>query len=436
MSDVVLSVENVSKRFRIGTEPHAATLREAISAAASTAIRSSVGLFGRPSAAEPAHAAAAPADPTDFWALRDVSFEVRRGEVLGIIGRNGAGKSTLLKIISRITEPTTGRVGIRGRVGSLLEVGTGFHPELTGRENIFLNGRLLGITRREMSRRQDEIAAFAEIDGFVDTPVKRYSSGMYIRLAFAVAAHLETEVLILDEVLAVGDTAFQRKCLEKIGGLVTGGRTVMIVGHTMTSLRTLCNRVLWLDRGHQTALGPSDDVIDEYLRLTIPPSQQPPVSTSTAYPRGNHFVTFHSVSLAACGGDEVPLSTTSAFEIQILLDNHHTRPITLTLLFMTPDDTVAFGSSLADSTAPDPTVPPGKHLITCTVPANLLNAGTLRLQALVIDDHITELYRDRDVLRLNFIDTSPRRLPWYGKRAGVVRPLLQWSVHEPHAESL
>src|SRR6185295_2097393 len=182
----------------------------------------------------------------EFWALKDVSFEIRRGEVLGIIGRNGAGKSTMLKILSRITEPTSGRIGIRGRVASLLEVGTGFHPELTGRENIFLNGAILGMSRAEITAKFDEIVAFAEVERFLDTPVKRYSSGMYVRLAFAVAAHLEPEILIVDEVLAVGDAQFQKKCLGKMGEVSRTGRTILFVSHNLTAIRTLCQRCILL----------------------------------------------------------------------------------------------------------------------------------------------------------------------------------------------
>src|SRR2546421_2955217 len=185
----------------------------------------------------------------DFWALRNFSFDVRQGEVVGIIGRNGAGKSTLLKILSRITEPTEGRVVLGGRVASLLEVGTGFHPELTGRENIFLNGAILGMTRHEIRRKFDEIVAFAEVEKFLDTPVKRYSSGMYVRLAFAVAAHLEPETLIVDEVLAVGDASFQRKCLGKMGEAARGGRTVLFVSHNMAAVKSLCTRAGLLEEG-------------------------------------------------------------------------------------------------------------------------------------------------------------------------------------------
>jgi len=206
----------------------------------------------------------------DFWALRDVSFDIAQGDVVGIIGRNGAGKSTLLKLLSRITEPTTGRIRIRGRVASLLEVGTGFHPELTGRENIFLNGAILGMSRREIVARFDEIVSFAEVEQFLDTPVKRYSSGMYVRLAFAVAANLDPEVLIVDEVLAVGDSQFQRKCLGKMKDFSTSeGRTVLFVSHSMASVRALCTRALWLDHGKVRMEGSSLDVIRGYLETSM-----------------------------------------------------------------------------------------------------------------------------------------------------------------------
>ena len=201
----------------------------------------------------------------EFWALKDVSFEVKRGEVLGIIGRNGAGKSTLLKILSRITEPSEGRVTIKGRVASLLEVGTGFHPELTGRENIYLNGAILGMTRAEIKRKFDEIVAFAEVEKFLDTPVKRYSSGMYVRLAFAVAAHLEPEILVVDEVLAVGDAEFQKKCLGKMSEVASGGRTVLFVSHNMAAVTSLCSRAVLLVGGKLGRQGDVAETVGAYL---------------------------------------------------------------------------------------------------------------------------------------------------------------------------
>jgi lipopolysaccharide transport system ATP-binding protein len=203
----------------------------------------------------------------EFWALRDVSFEIQQGEVVGIIGRNGAGKSTLLKLLSRITEPTTGRIRLRGRVASLLEVGTGFHPELTGRENIFLNGAILGMSRVEIKKKFDEIVDFAEVEKFLDTPVKRYSSGMYMRLAFAVAAHLEPEILVVDEVLAVGDASFQKKCLGKMQDVSKGGRTVLFVSHNMGAVTSLCQTGIWLQSGQIVKSGPARQIVDEYLTV-------------------------------------------------------------------------------------------------------------------------------------------------------------------------
>src|SRR5712692_698878 len=248
----IITVENISKLYYIGAHEHqGGSLRESFTAG----LRDPLSLVRRNGKTR----------GEELWALNDVSFDVEQGEILGIIGRNGAGKSTLLKILSRITKPTTGRIEIDGRVGSLLEVGTGFHPELTGRENIFLNGAMLGMGRHEIGRKFDEIVAFSEIERFIDTPVKRYSSGMYTRLAFAIAAHLEPEILIVDEVLAVGDLAFQKKCLGKMGGAAKDGRTVLFVSHAMEAVRKLCGRGILLDRGEIVAQGRIEDVIAKYV---------------------------------------------------------------------------------------------------------------------------------------------------------------------------
>jgi lipopolysaccharide transport system ATP-binding protein len=267
MSEVAVRADGLGKRYRVGRRERYETLRDTVAGAGSALFRA----MRRPRAARRLPASLESEDDL-LWALEDVSFEIFRGDVVGIVGRNGAGKSTLLRVLSRITEPTAGQVEIHGRVGSLLEVGTGFHPELTGRENVFLNGAILGMRRAEIRRKFDEIVAFAEVERFIDTPVKRYSTGMYMRLAFAVAAHLEPEILIVDEVLAVGDAQFQKKCLGKMGAVARQGRTVLFVSHQMNQIRRLCERCLWLDRGHLRGCGAVHDVLGLYEASFTTPS--------------------------------------------------------------------------------------------------------------------------------------------------------------------
>jgi homopolymeric O-antigen transport system ATP-binding protein len=256
VSDVAIQVDGVGKRYRLGRRESYATLRDVLADVVASPFQWVAGRQG---------GGVDRAQDETLWALREVTFSVARGEVLGLIGRNGAGKSTLLKVLSRITEPTTGMVKLHGRVGSLLEVGTGFHPELTGRENVFLNGAILGMRRAEIARKFDEIVAFAETERFIDTAVKHYSSGMYMRLAFAVAAHLEAEILVVDEVLAVGDAAFQRKCMGKMGDVAHAGRTVLFVSHNLEAIQRLCTRALLLDRGRVEADGPAPALVARYL---------------------------------------------------------------------------------------------------------------------------------------------------------------------------
>lgn len=264
MSDPIIKVNNLSKRYRIGAkEAGYKTFREAIVDGIAAPVRNLAKLRrltefkDNPSSND---------EEDVIWALKEVSFGVNEGEVLGIIGRNGAGKSTLLKILSRITEPTSGSIDIHGRISSLLEVGTGFHPELTGRDNIFLNGAILGMRKWEIEKKFDEIVSFSEIERFIDTPVKRYSSGMYMRLAFAVASHLEPDILVVDEVLAVGDIAFQKKCLGKMKDVAKGGRTVLFVSHNMGAIRSLCESAIWLDNGQIVKKGTADEVVMEYVK--------------------------------------------------------------------------------------------------------------------------------------------------------------------------
>lgn len=259
MTDVAIRCEGIAKQYQIGEREAYRALRDVITDAFAAPFRRL-----RSASRQSSNGNGDGEKPT-FWALQDVSFEIKRGEVVGIIGRNGAGKSTLLKLLARITEPTKGHADVWGRVGSLLEVGTGFHPELSGRDNIFLNGAILGMRRAEIARKLDEIIAFAEVEKFIDTPVKRYSSGMYVRLAFAVAAHMETEILLVDEVLAVGDAQFQKKCFEKFRQISTGGRTILFVSHNMASLRTVCQNAVVLGHGRVVDVGEINGAADRYL---------------------------------------------------------------------------------------------------------------------------------------------------------------------------
>jgi len=357
-SDFALSIRGVSKRYRIGMENASTTLREAL-------VRSVSG--ERPSA------------DSILWALRDVSLDVARGETVGIIGRNGAGKSTLLKLISRITWPTEGEIRLYGRIGSLLEVGTGFHPELTGRENIFLNGTILGMRKHEIQRRFDEIVAFAEIDRFLDTPVKRYSSGMYIRLAFAVAAHLDPEILVVDEVLAVGDAAFQRKCLGKMGEVAREqGRAVLFVSHNMVAITALCGRAVLLEQGRLTDDGAAGAVVQHYLR-----SLETLVTTPLADRRdrtGNGALRFETVTVrnAGAGGGLIRSGDDVRIEIRYsssarTLQNVHVAAV----LHGSFDEQLCQLSSASQRRDFDEV--PGSGTFTCTIPRFPFEPGAYRI---------------------------------------------------------
>jgi lipopolysaccharide transport system ATP-binding protein len=306
----------------------------------------------------------------EFYALKDVSFEIRRGEVVGIIGRNGAGKSTLLKILSRITEPTEGRVGIKGRVASLLEVGTGFHPELTGRENIFLNGAILGMTRDEIRKRFDEIVSFAEIEKFLDTPVKRYSSGMYVRLAFAVAAHLDPEILVVDEVLAVGDAQFQRKCLGKMQDVSTEqGRTVLFVSHNMTTVLNLCSRGIWLQGGHVQGDSSSQEIVQAYMQSGL--AQGSMNINGRLDRKGDGTVRIQEIKIKSFDSDEI-IRSSSKLEVQITYSSSY--PVSNPKILTSFNDVTGVGIYGLDSEAAGglPEVLPSHGtIICCTESINL-----------------------------------------------------------------
>ncbi len=419
MTNTAIRVENLSKLYRIGrAQVQHDTLRDALASAARRPLEWLRG-NGKNSG-----------DDT-IWALKDACFEVGYGEVLGIIGANGAGKSTLLKILSRITEPTTGRVELGGRVGSLLEVGTGFHPELTGRENVYLNGAILGMTRAEIDRKFDEIVAFAEIERFLDTPVKRYSSGMYVRLAFAVAAHLEPEILLVDEVLAVGDAAFQKKCLGKMGDVAHRGRTVVFVSHNMVAVQSLCSRAIWLEEGKTVQDGQAGQVVSSYLAGVLSaPTAEKRWDDWAAAP-GNDEVRLRCACVRPEDGsrsDSITMETPLALEVEFwnLVPD---AQLHITLHVLTEQEIVAFTTySGMDPAWRGRSFPAGLFRSTCHVPGNFLNSGVYRVLLLAVKDGSTIIYRHEDLLTFEVLDLQERDGAWYGKEPGVVQPLLEWTV--------
>jgi lipopolysaccharide transport system ATP-binding protein len=367
----------------------------------------------------------------EFWALKDVSFEVKQGEVLGIIGRNGAGKSTLLKILSRITDPTEGRVVLHGRVASLLEVGTGFHPELTGRENIFLNGAILGMTQREIRDKFDEIVAFSEVDHFIDTPVKRYSSGMYVRLAFAVAAHLEPEILIIDEVLAVGDAEFQKKCLGKMSEVAEKGRTVLFVSHNMGAVRSLCSRAIFISNGKLIATGSAAQIVDTYLQSsTANLAGHSQWHWKSSEMPGDKTLRVTRVCLAKSNGQ--PTNEFRADEdIQIKIDYQQKttiRGLRIKLQLVTQLGEIAFMTS-DHSSRNEQSQLPGAYQSTCSIPRNLLNTSQYIVRLSIDQPGVRIIQNAIDIGSVVVIGhhhggtTYPDRV-W----PGVVSPLCSWLV--------
>ena len=362
--------------------------------------------------------------PAAFWALKDVSFTVGEGEIVGIVGSNGAGKSTLLKILSRVTEPTTGEAVLFGRVASLLEVGTGFHPELTGRENIFLNGSILGMRRAEIARKFDEIVAFSEVERFIETPVKHYSSGMYLRLAFAVAAHLEADILFIDEVLAVGDAAFQQKCLGKMGEVARSGRTIIFVSHNLLAVERLCNRALWLHEGGLRTEGPPRDVIVGYTQHALAVTTD--VSWSREEAPGTDAIRLRRARVRSTAGDSsITVNTPFVIEFEFWrLDASSSSAIRYTLFneheFLVyetnPPSEKELGIGVAD----------GDLLrVECEVPGGLLNNGIYRAVISIGRNRRVEL---DDIVHLHFVvhDSDADRYSFLGAWPGVIRPALKW----------
>ncbi len=415
-----IAAEGLSKRYRIGELRRGyGTLRDSIAAGA------------RRLAQRHHHR-----HHEEIWALRDVSFEVAEGEVLGVIGRNGAGKSTLLKVLTKITAPTEGRAEIRGRVGSLLEVGTGFHGELTGRENIFLNGSILGMKRREIRRKLPEIVEFAGVERFIDTPVKRYSSGMYVRLAFSVAAHLEPEILLVDEVLAVGDAEFQRRCLGRMEDFSASGRTVLFVSHNMQTVAQLCDRAILLDEGRVIRDGPSPEVVAHYLQAGHGSGSWRAWTELEDAP-GNDLVRLQSVrvvredgSLADAADVRRPLGIEIAF--RVLRDG---EPLFPKIKVLDRQGEIAFNAMDASPRWHDP-APPGDYVATAWIPGNLLNEGLTSVDAAICSLDAPKLHHHAaayDVVSFHVQDPgegdSARGL-FTGQWRGVVRPLLEWTTEE------
>jgi lipopolysaccharide transport system ATP-binding protein len=438
MPDTVISVENLSKCYLIGHQAARGkgyvTLRETLAHQVRSFVRDTVRLARGNQIVQ--------GDKVEeFWALKNVSFEVKKGDVIGIVGRNGAGKSTLLKILSQITDPTVGRAWIDGRVASLLEVGTGFHPELTGRENIFLNGAVLGMSKAEVKSRFDEIIAFAEVEQFLDTPIKRYSSGMYVRLAFAVAAHLEPEILIVDEVLSVGDAQFQKKCLGKINDVAKAGRTVLFVSHNIVAVRSLCSRALLLDKGKIVLDGEVDEVAERYFGDSS--SARGLIEwDSPANAPGDSDVRLKSISVACDGMDTGLVDIEKDFvvtveywvlrECSIILSFHLNNGRGETIISSTNQSSI---SATYDPFAERP-CPPGLYRTSCTYPGRLFNDGDFTITAFIVNkvgagNHTYVV----ETLKFKIIDTGFMREEYQGPWLGSLRMKLPWSTKVIAAES-
>jgi lipopolysaccharide transport system ATP-binding protein len=419
MSDIAIRAEGVSKQYHIGKkQSRGGTLREALSEVVLSPVRRMRDLVS-------GNAFAAANVNERIWALKDVSFEIRQGESVGLVGRNGSGKSTLLKVLSRITEPTAGYADIYGRVGSLLEVGTGFHHELTGRENTYLNGAILGMRRTEIDRRFDEIVAFSEIEKFIDTPVKHYSSGMYLRLAFAVAAYLETELLLVDEVLAVGDSRFQRKCMGKMDEIAKQGRTIVFVSHNIGAITRLCNRCLWLEGGHLRMDGPSSSVAAEYLSTTTEGRS----GWQNLDPPQRDDVQVRSARLLRRERETTSVDFNSDFEIEVgYVISRPVRQLEVVCRVTDAQGNIVWTSWDTDRTSWRGRLrEPGVYLSTCRVQSELLRPGGYTVSVGAIGgwhESGGEPYYE-SVLAF---DVSQVGYPLNKERVGIVTPLLDWRV--------
>ena len=423
MSEIAIRVENLGKRYRIGQRERYKVLRDVVTDTMYGPFRRFSSFLQSPSRDGDD---GRPTTDQWIWALKDVSFDVKHGEVVGIIGRNRAGKSTMLKILSRITSPTEGSGEIHGQVGSLLEVGTGFHPELTGRENIYLNGAILGMKKAEIDRKFDEIVVFAETEKFLDTPVKRYSSGMRMRLAFAVAAHLEPEILLVDEGLAVGDAAFQKKCLGKMGDVAKEGRTVLFVSHNMVAVESLCGRAIWLHEGQIKKEGQPGQVVSRYMQTSFSSLNEQVWNDKTTAP-GNCRVRLHRACVRPTNGPTSDAITTrTPFVIELGYWNLKPNAyLNINLQIYNEQGIFVFEAGPIHEPIWRP-LPVGLFRDVCHVPGNLLNDGMYRVMLHVVRDQGTHVYQEDDILVFEVRDTPDMRSGWFGKWGGVVRPILDW----------
>jgi lipopolysaccharide transport system ATP-binding protein len=425
MSNTVISVENLSKAYRLG-QIGTGTLSRDINVWWAK-------VRGKPNPmlrlGETDHGNR---DGESIWALKDVSFTVEQGEALGIIGRNGAGKSTLLKILSQVTAPTSGTVKVKGRIASLLEVGTGFHPDLTGRENTYLNGAILGMSRKEIDRKFDEIVDFSGVEQFIDTPVKRYSSGMYVRLAFAVAAHLDPEILVVDEVLAVGDADFQKKCLGKMGEVAKGGRTVLFVSHNMASILNLCERTILVEHGHFSMSGITTKVISHYLMQGSSLGGEVVISPQAGGITDDfYFCTIRSLEPGKGVTDQIPL--TSGVEIEIVYRvKRALKGANVDIHLFDNMGTLILTSTDVDN---DPSLAtqvrnPGQYRTRCYIPPDYLRPGRYYIGVSSSIPRVLVLADLPQVIAFDVVDTGSVDSRTGQRRSGVIAPILEWRIQE------
>jgi len=420
MSNLAVRVEDIGKQYNIFKESQYTTLREKIVEVVKSPVKTLLN----------------PTGSQKFWALRNVSFSIEHGQVLGVIGKNGAGKSTLLKILSRVVEPTEGEAEIHGRVGSLLEVGTGFHPELTGRENIFLNGAILGMKKTEIEKKFDEIVAFSEIDNFIDTPVKRYSSGMYMRLAFAVSAHLEPEILVVDEVLAVGDAEFQRKCLGKMSDVASEGRTVIFVSHNMSAIQRLTQECIILEKGKMIIRARTPEAVDYYLTndfsasgerkyyaAEIPASAHPFTPVAVRVKNNTNVITDNLLSVEP---------VTIEVEYELAADVTGLRVGVYLMTSRGEYVLTSFDTDDAEKYQAWGVRKVGRYISRCTIPADNLNEGRFVIGINASSYMVKRYFADERAINFNINATGAPGMQWVEVRQGPLRPRLDWRIEEVH----